>query len=132
MSKKVAIIIIIGFIIVSNVLTSVFRNSYKNKTSGDSTSIKEQTQEDKEAPVLELKDDKLILYQDDVFNYEAFILEAYDEIDGDLLSEVKHNEIDTSCLGIQKLVYSVKDKSGNEAIKEVQITILEKLSVDGD
>lgn len=131
MSKKVAIIILIVFIIISSFISNFLRHSYEVKISNNSNQ-EEQTSEDKVPPILELKYDKLILYLDDEIDYEAFILEAYDDKDGDLISEVNHTEIDTSKLGLQEIEYSLKDNSGNESKKQIQVTILDKLPEYGE
>lgn len=132
MSKKIAIIILISFIIVSSLISSFLRNTYKLKFEGNTSNRQEQVSEDNEPPVLELKYDKLILYLGDDLDYKALVLEAYDNKDGDVLSNVKHTEIDTSKLGIQDLEYSVKDNSGNETKKQIQVTILDKLPKYGE
>lgn len=131
MSKKVAIIILISFAVVSSLISSFLRHSYEIKVSNNSNKV-DQLSEDKEPPILELKYDKLILYLGDEVDYEAFILEAYDDKDGNLISKVNYKEIDTSKLGLQEIEYSLKDSSGNETKKHIQVTILDKLLEYGE
>lgn len=130
MNKKIAIIILIGFIIFSSVLTSIIRSATSNP-SKPKEEVKE-TIVDTEAPNLVLKESKMIIYQDVPFNYEAMIVEATDNIDGDLTSKVEHNVIDTSEVGEYELEYKVKDKAGNESKQVINVIVKESLPVAGD
>ena len=65
--------------------------------------------------------DDNIIYQDDILNYEAFIVSAKDDVDGDIGSSVEHNIIDTSEVGEYKLEYKVKDNAGNECLYTITI-----------
>lgn len=131
MSKKVAIIILISFIVISSLITSFLRNTYKIKVL-DNFISEEDVLEDNESPILELKYDKIILYLGDKLDYEVLISEAYDDKDGDLFSKVKYTEIDTTKLGIQEIEYSVEDSSGNETKEKLQVTILDNFPEYGE
>lgn len=131
MKKNTALIIIFSFMIFSIVLTSFIQKiAVKEVKSNDNQQSEEKV--DKTPPELVLKESKLIIYQDDILNYEAFIVSAKDDIDGDVSSLVEHNVIDTSEVGEYKLEYKVKDNAGNETIETINIIVREKLEVVED
>ena len=55
-----------------------------------------EKKEDKEAPVLTLKEKRVQVELNSKVDYQSFIEKAMDEVDGELISVVKYNEIDTS------------------------------------
>lgn len=131
MKKKTALIIIFSFMIFSIVLTSFIQNVVVREVKGnDNQQNKEKV--DTIPPELILKESKLIIYQDDILNYEAFIVSAKDDVDGDIGSSVEHNIIDTSEVGEYKLEYKVKDNAGNETVETINIIVREKLDVAED
>lgn len=86
-------------------------------------------------PVLTLTTNYAEIYEGDKIDFNSFIKEAYDEVDGDL--NVKINAPNTLNIGENKIIYSVIDKHKNkvEAIlilkvnpKPVQSTISEDTS----
>lgn len=52
-----------------------------------------------------------------------YIVSATDNIDGDLITEVKFDTLDTSVTGTQNIKYTVKDSSGNYASSEIVFTV---------
>ena len=54
---------------------------------------------------------------------------ATDKADGDLTSkiEIKENTVNNKVKGIYKVVYKVKDSYGKETIKEIKVTVKEKI-----
>lgn len=131
MKKNTALIIIFSFMIFSIVLTSVIQNAVV-KDPKVNNNQQEDEKVDKIPPELVLKESKLIIYQDDILNYEAFIVSAKDNVDGDIRASVVHNIIDTSEIGEYTLEYKVKDNAGNETIETINIIVREKLEVAED
>lgn len=131
MNKKIAIIILISFIVFSSIITSLIHRATSNQLTPKNNEVEEVTV-DNEAPKLVLKESKIIIYQNDILNYESMIVEATDNIDGDLISNVEHNIIDTSEIGEYDLEYKVKDSSGNETVQILQVIIKESLPISGD
>lgn len=129
MRKSTALIILLVFLGFSSIITGIIRSYTPNSKKIDNGSTKEVKEIDKTPPILELKDNKLVIYQNTNLNYEGLILEAKDETDGDLFSFVEHNIIDTSKIGVEELKYKVKDKAGNETIKTIKVTIRENFPV---
>ena len=108
MKKKTALIIIFSFMIFSIFLTSFIQNVVIKDEKGNNNQPKDE-KVDTIPPELILKESKLIIYQDDILNYEAIIVSAKDDVDGDISSSAEHNIIDTSEVGEYKLEYKVKD-----------------------
>jgi len=131
MKKKTALIIIFSFMIISIILTSIIKNTVVNN-SGESNNQNKEIVVDNEPPKLVLKESKLIIYQDDILNYEAFIVSAKDNVDGDISSSVEHNIIDTSEVGEYTLEYKVKDNAGNETKETINIIVREKMEIVED
>lgn len=81
-------------------------------------------EEDKTAPTLELTKSRVNVAVNSKFDYQSFIQKAIDEVDGELVSEVKYNEIDTSKIGKQEVQYTLKDKSGNEVQQKLIVDVV--------
>ena len=81
-------------------------------------------EEDKTAPTLELTKSRVNVAVNSTFDYQSFIQKAIDEVDGELVSEVKYNEIDTSKIGKQEVQYTLKDKSGNEVQQKLIVDVV--------
>lgn len=131
MNKKIAIIILISFIVFSSIITSLIHRATSNQLTPNQE-IKEDTIIDNETPNLVLKESKMVIYQNDILNYESMIIEATDNVDGDLTSFVEHNVIDTTDVGEYEIEYKVKDSSGNETIQILEVLVKESLPVAGD
>lgn len=131
MNKKIAIIILISFIVFSSIITSLIHRATSNQLTPKSE-IEQEVIVDEEAPNLVLKESKITIYQNDILNYESMVVEATDNVDGDLSSVVEHNVIDTSEVGEYELEYKVKDSSGNEAVEILKVIVKESLPIAGD
>lgn len=131
MNKKIAIIILISFIVFSSIITSLIHQATSNQLTPNEE-IKKENIIDDEAPNLVLKESKLVIYQNDVLNYEAMVIEATDNIDGDLTNSVEYNKIDTTAVGEYEIEYKVKDSSGNEIKQILEVVVKESLPIAGD
>lgn len=131
MNKKIAIIILVSFIVFSSIITSLIHRATSNQLTPN-PEIKDEIVVDEEAPNLVLKESKITIYQNDILNYEAMVIEATDNVDGDLTSSVEHNVIDTSDVGEYEIEYKVKDSSGNEAKQVLEVIVKESLPIAGD
>ena len=79
-------------------------------------------------PEISAKD--VVLKVDDVFNAMSGV-SASDKEDGDITSKIKvvENTVNTSKVGIYKVVYEVTDSDGNTVKKEIKVTVNPKLSI---
>lgn len=130
MTKKTAIIILICFAILSSIITRIihYPREHKNILSENQQN---GVYNDTEPPLLELKENKLMVYQYEILNYRAFILSATDNVDGNMVDKVKYSKIDTSSVGTKIIEYSVQDSAGNITKKELEITIHPELPQEG-
>lgn len=128
MTKKSAIIILVGFIIVLNIITGLFQK-YVSKNELKDNTVEKQNVVDKEAPILVLKENKFVIYQGVDFNYDAFIVSATDNIDGDLKDKVQYNEVDFSNIGTYKIEYSVEDNAGNKTTEILDLIVKEDIGL---
>lgn len=74
-------------------------------------------------PIIEVVTEDVTISQNANIDYSKFLKSATDEEDGDLMSNVTHNDIDSTKIGTQNIVYSVTDSDGNTATKTVRVTI---------
>ena len=81
---------------------------------------------DEEAPIIKLKIEELELTKGDDINYIDYVESVIDKVDGNLIDELKYEEIDTSIVGEQSIVYSVNDKSGNTSQAILKVIVKEK------
>lgn len=79
---------------------------------------------DTKPPTIELKQKKLTITEGEEINPSRYIAKAYDTVDGDLKSEVSYKWD-----GSKKVIYSVKDSSGNTATEELSVSYQEKPQV---
>lgn len=124
MSKKTAIIILILSLILLNMISIGF-NKYVVDKRKVNNYVKNNEEVDTEAPIITLKEDKFIIYKGVEFNYASFVVSAIDNIDGDITDKVEFNEVDLSNIGTYEILYSVKDKAGNEASKLLELIVKE-------
>ena len=82
-------------------------------------------------PVLTLKRNKLSIYQGDEINYKVFIKEASDNLEGDMVSSVNYNEIDTNQVGTYVVEYSLSDSAGNTVTADLEIIVRPKIQFSG-
>ena len=120
-------IIVLFFVFVAGLIL------YFHFNNTSSTDLEEKTNEevivkDEEAPIIKLKIEELELTKGDDINYIDYVESVKDKVDGDLIEELKYEEIDTSIVGEHSVIYSVSDKSGNtsQAILKVVVKEIEK------
>lgn len=82
-----------------------------------------ETKRKNNVPVIETVADDITISQNTSINYNELINSAIDEEDGNILANVTHNDIDTSKVGLQNLIYTVTDSDGNTTAKTVRVTI---------
>lgn len=82
-----------------------------------------ETKRKNNVPVIETVADDITISQNTSINYNELINSAIDEEDGNILANVTHNDIDTSKVGLQNLIYTVTDSDGNTITKTVHVTI---------
>ena len=124
-NKKIAFGVVIGLAVLSCFVKYLIPSSNKK---GNNDEVVNSEKKDITPPYLLLKEEKFIIYQDDEINYKSFIVDCFDEVDGDLIDKVTYNTIDTSKVGEYTVTYSVKDLSGNEATKDLLFIVHEKIN----
>lgn len=124
-NKKIAFGVVIGLAVLSCFVKYLIPSS--NKKSNNDEVINSE-RKDITPPYLLLKEEKFIIYQDDEIDYKSFIVDCFDEVDGDLIDKVTYNTIDTSKVGEFAVTYSVKDLSGNETKKDLLFIVHEKIN----
>lgn len=82
-------------------------------------------QKSNEKPILELTHSRIQIARDHKIEYQSYILKASDKEDGDLLSKVKYQDIDTSKVGSYQVEYSLVDKDDNEVKKILKIDVVD-------
>lgn len=116
--KKMYVLIIICMVILSYFGTKLVAN-----INDYSVQKSMETKRKNNVPVIETVADDITISQNTSINYNELINSAIDEEDGNILANVTHNDIDTSKVGIQNLIYTVTDSDGNTTAKTVHITI---------
>jgi len=96
--------------------------SVQDAAGNKRTLVRKVTVKDTEAPVLKGAVSKTIK-RNSLFNPSAGVT-ASDEVDGVLTNQIKiTGRVDTKREGIYPLTYRVKDRSGNETIVQIKITV---------
>lgn len=118
-------IIVLFFILIAGLIL------YFHFNNTSSTELEEKPKEevivkDEEAPIIKLKIEELELTKGDDINYIDYVESVIDKVDGNLIDELKYEEIDTSIVGEQSIVYSVNDKSGNTSQAILKVIVKEK------
>lgn len=122
-NKKLAF----GVVIVLAILSCFVKHLIPSSKKVDTNEVTNNERKDITPPYLLLKEEKFIVYQNTEINYKSFIIDAYDEVDGDLIDKVTYNKIDTSKVGEYTVTYSVKDLSGNEAKRDILFIVHESI-----
>lgn len=127
--KKKRNIIIISLILI--VITSIFIFlSISNTSSKDEEKPKEITNipevKDEIAPVIILSTNNIEIIEGGDVDYLKYIESVIDDKDGDLLENIIYEEIDTSVIGEQKIIYTVSDSSGNTSQEIIIVNVLKK------
>lgn len=118
--KKMYVLIIICMVILSYFGTKLVAN-----INDYSVQKSMETKRKNNVPVIETVADDITISQNTSINYNELINSAIDEEDGNILENVTHNDIDTSKVGLQNLIYTVTDSDGNTTAKTVRVTIEE-------
>lgn len=123
--RRIIIIVIILLICLSLLVVYKFPKLDNKKDADNYTEIKEEVL-DNVPPDLKLLVSSIEITQDEEIDYISYIESAIDDIDGDLKDKVEFNEIDTSIIGEQIILYFVSDSSNNSVQKELLVNIKEK------
>jgi len=81
---------------------------------------------DELAPVIKLTTDSIEIIEGGDVDYLKYVESVIDDTDGDLITNIIYEEIDTSIIGEQNIMYSVSDSSGNIAQAVIVVKILQK------
>ena len=126
-NKRIIIItILIFFIALSSLIVYKFPKMNNNGDSKESEVKETIDSTDTLAPILELTNDYIEIFVGDEIDYLSYVSKAEDDVEGDIKTNVEYNEIDTSIIGEQKIIYHVLDSSKNETIKELVVNIRQK------
>lgn len=135
MQKKKTIIIAIIVIILCSLVPLILNYNVanrieKNKSEEQQEQAKQRQilEQDEVAPILILTQDKITIYQGDEINYESFIKEASDNLEGDITSKVTYEKVDTNKVGEYYIDYEVSDTANNVTKARFQIIVKEKVN----
>lgn len=138
MNKRKLILLIVFAILCSFVISILFSKLEKHTEIKRDNYLKQEKEAEQEIvnsdpvfPVLTLKRNKLSIYQGDEINYKAFIKEASDNLEGDMVSSVNYNEIDTNQVGTYVVEYSLSDSAGNTVTADLEIIVRPKIQFSG-
>ena len=138
MNKRKLILLIVFAILCSFVISILFSKLEKHTEIKRDNYLKQEKEEEQKIvksdtvfPVLTLKRNKLSIYQGDEINYKVFIKEASDNLEGDMVSSVNYNEIDTNQVGTYVVEYSLSDSAGNTVTADLEIIVRPKIQFSG-
>ena len=138
MNKRKLILLIVFAILCSFVISILFSKLEKHTEIKRDNYLKQEKEAEQKIvnsdtvfPVLTLKRNKLSIYQGDEINYKAFIKEASDNLEGDMVSSVNYNEIDTNQVGTYVVEYSLSDSAGNTVTADLEIIVRPKIQFSG-
>lgn len=125
--KRNIIIISILIIIISSIFIFLSISNTSSKNDAKSKEITNVSKEkDEIAPVIKLNTNYIEIIEGGDVDYLKYIESVIDDKDGDLLESITYNEIDTTKIGEQKIVYTVSDFSGNTSQEVVTVNVLKK------
>ncbi len=121
-------IIISGDINSSKIGKYMITYSIKDSSNNEANTSREITIIDNISPIINLiREQNITLNLNE--NYIEYGAEAYDNIDGDISSNIIINGVvDTSKVAKYTITYNIKDSSGNEANTSREITIIDNIS----
>jgi len=127
--KRKRNLIIISILLI--VIISIFIFLYiSNTSSKEDEKPKEITNvpevKDEIAPVIKLNTNNIEITEGSDIDYLKYIESVIDDKDGDLLENIIYEEIDTSKIGEQKIIYTVSDSSGNTSQEVITVNIKKK------
>lgn len=130
--KRMIIIAVILVFILLMSLYLYFR--FNNTSSPEVEKIKEEEViiKDEVAPIIKLKANNIEIMKGDDISYLDYIESVTDDKDGDLIDRVKYQEIDTSIIGEQSIIYSVSDNSSNSSQEILSVLIKEEILENND
>lgn len=135
MKKKKTIIIAIVVIVLCSLVPLILNYNVANrieKHKSEEQQEQERQQEileqDEVAPILILTQDKITIYQGDEIDYESFIKEASDNLEGDITSRITYEKVDTNKVGEYYINYEVSDTANNVTKARFQVIVKEKLN----
>ena len=127
--KKKRNIIIISILLIVIISVFIFL-SISNTSSKEDEKPKEITNipevKDEIAPEIKLRTNSIEITEGGDIDYLKYIESVIDDKDGDLLENIIYEEIDTSKIGEQKIIYTVSDSSGNTSQEVVIVNIKKK------
>ena len=127
--KKKRNIIIISILLIVIISVFIFL-SISNTSSKEDEKPKENTNvpevKDEIAPEIKLSTNSIEITEGGDIDYLKYIESVIDNKDGDLLENIIYEEIDTSKIGEQKIIYTVSDSSGNTSQEVVIVNIKKK------
>lgn len=135
MKKKKTIVIAFIVIILCSLVPLILNfnaasriEKNKNEEQQEQEKQRQILEQDEVAPILILKQDKITIYKGDEINYESFIKEASDNLEGDITSKVTYEKIDTNKVGDYYIEYEVSDTANNVTKARFQIIVKEKVN----
>ena len=135
MKKKKTIIIAIVVIVLCSLVPLILNYNVANrieKLKSEEQQEQERQQkileQDEVAPILILTQDKITIYQGDEIDYESFIKEASDNLEGDITSRVTYEKVDTNKVGEYYIDYEVSDTANNVTKARFQVIVKGKLN----
>ena len=127
--KKKRNIIIISILLIVIISVFIFL-SISNTSSKEDEKPKEITNipevKDEIAPEIKLRTNSIEITEGGDIDYLKYIESVIDDKDGDLLENIIYEEIDTSKIGEQKIIYTVSDSSGNTSQEVIIVNIKKK------
>jgi len=127
--KKKRNIIIISILLIVIISVFIFL-SISNTSSKEDEKPKENTNvpevKDEIAPEIKLSTNSIEITEGGDIDYLKYIESVIDDKDGDLLENIIYEEIDTSKIGEQKIIYTVSDSSGNTSQEVIIVNIKKK------
>ena len=132
--KKTIILLIVVIVLCSLVPLILYYNvanrieKHKSEEQQEQERQQEILEQDEVAPILILTQDKITIYQGDEIDYESFIKEASDNLEGDITSRVTYEKVDTNKVGEYYIDYEVSDTANNVTKARFQVIVKEKLN----
>lgn len=127
--KRKRNIIIISILLIVIISVFIFL-SISNTSSKEDEKPKEITNtpevKDEIAPEIKLSTNNIEIMEGGDIDYLKYIESVIDDNDGDLLENIIYEEIDTSKIGEQKIIYTVSDSSGNTSQEVIIVNIKKK------
>jgi len=127
--KRKRNIILISILLIVIISVFIFL-SISNTSSKEDEKPKEITNtpevKDEIAPEIKLSTNGIEIMEGGDIDYLKYIESVIDDKDGDLLENIIYEEIDTSKIGEQKIIYTVSDSSGNTSQEVIIVNIKKK------